>query len=184
MSLTVTAAIASHARPKKLPFMVYQLENQIEPFDKIKLYVSGYEPEELSWCKHPISYQHDRNDWGHEKRAMACAECDTDYIVCCSDDDIYLFQFLQELKKKAEKTNADIVYNNFYAHNRRGSNPYIDAKPQYRHITNGCMLIKTEFVHKHPYNYRVYGADGKWVDDAVKFGAKTAKVDECLSFHY
>lgn len=182
--LTVTAAIISHARPKKLPFMVYQVENQIEPYDKIKLYVSGYEPEQLAWCKYPISYQHDRNDWGHQKRAIACSDCDTDYIVCCNDDDIYLFHFLQRLKEKAEQTKADIVYNNFYAHNRAGTQPYIDAKPEYRHITSGCMMIKTEFIHKHPNTYSNYGADGWWVNDAIKAGATTAKVDECLSFHY
>ena len=182
--LTVTAAIVSHERPKKLKNMVYQIENQTEPFDVIKLYVSGYEPEELSWCKYPVSFQPDRRDWGHEKRSIAMNECTTDYILCASDDDIYLYHFLQKMKEKAEETKADIIYCNFRTQGRANSQPYIDAQPIYRSITNGCMLVKSDLIKRVPYTYREYAADGRWVDEAIKAGATTAKVDECLFFHY
>jgi hypothetical protein len=181
--MTTTVAIVSHERLKKLRHMVYQLENQTEPFDQIKLYVSGYEPEELSWCKYPISYQPDRKDWGHEKRAIAMNECNTDYIVCASDDDIYLYHFLAKMKAKAMETQADIVYCNFRT-NAKGDAPYVDSRPQFQYITNGNMIIKTELAKRVPYSYREYGADGRWVDDAIRAGATTAKVEECLFFHY
>ena len=92
--ITITAAILTHERPKKIKNMIYQLENQTERFDKIKIYASGYDEEEFNWCKYDVEYQPDKKDWGHAKRAAAINECDTDYILCACDDDIYLYHFL------------------------------------------------------------------------------------------
>jgi len=105
LSHPITAAIVSHNRETQLRNMIWQLESQIEPFAEIKLYVSGYEEEALKDLekKYKVSFQPDKKDWGHDKRALAIKECETKYILCASDDDIYTYHFTEAVMKGMDK---------------------------------------------------------------------------------
>jgi hypothetical protein len=182
---TITAAIVTHQRPKQLKFMVWMLENQTELFDEIKIYASGYDEDELSWVKYPISYQPDKKDWGHEKRAMAMNEAETDYVLCASDDDIYPYHFLEQMKKGVEDSQADIIACDFRTQREADGEPYHTAEPKLGGVTSGSMIIKTSFVKNIcSYDHRDFGADGKFAQDAISKGGTFYRVPELLFFHY
>lgn len=178
----ISVAIVSHEREKKLIHMIRQWEEQTFPVSELRIFASGYDDDFLSKIKHPVIKCPDRKDWGHEKRTEAMHTFTGDYIICSSDDDIYLYHFLDKMNNKAEETKADIIYCNFRTWN--ANRTYVNSKPKRGSITNGCMMLSKKLCEELPYISRGYASDGLYVDEAVARGYTTAKVDECLFFHY
>jgi hypothetical protein len=190
----ITAAIVSHNRRKQLENMIWQLENQIEPFAQIKLYVSGYEDGELDHLakKYRISYQPDKKDWGHDKRAIAINECETKFIVTASDDDIYVYHFTQAMQRTIDLVgDAQVYVCNWRTQREESSGTYgyhdmsKEGEPRVGAVTSGCMVLDAEFIRsKQLYTTRDFGADGQLYVNISQAGGKIVQVPYTLFFHY
>lgn len=186
----ITAAIVSHNRKKQLLNMIWQLENQIVPFFRIKLYVSGYDKEELADLekKYDISWQPDKKDWGHDKRALAIKESPTKYILCASDDDIYTYHFTEAIQKAMENWPGAQIYATDWRTQREFAGEdygYHIAEPRLGGVSSGCMVLDSEFINnKVGYNNRDFGADGKLCLDIIKQGGQFVRVPFTCFFHY
>lgn len=187
--MEISAAIVSHNREKQLRNMIWQLENQIVPFSKIKLYVSGYEDQlkDLE-KKYEISYQPDKKDWGHDKRATAVRESDTRYILCASDDDVYTYHFTEAVHRYLESEPEGQIYAVDWRTQRESSwdhYGYHIAEPVLGGVTSGCMVLDSEFVNENNcYTQRDFGADGVLVLNIMKAGGKFVRVPYTCFFHY
>lgn len=142
--MSVTIAVITHARLRKLEHLLYIISEQTVQPDVVEVYYSGYEHGELNilqekYKDHKWIIQPDKKDWGHDKRAIALACCQTDWIVTMNDDDQYPFVFLEFMLQAGKTSKADIVYCDFST--RTNPDFCVDAKLERGHITNGCMLI-------------------------------------------
>lgn len=184
---TLTVAVISHDRLKKLEHLLYELKEQTLQPDKVVVYCSGYESDVIDYLKNKyihftISPQPDRKDWGHEKRAIAFQECDTDYIATINDDDQYLFIYLEWMMQAAKLSNAGITYCDFAT--RTQPDFWVPAKLERGAISNGCMLLKNEVVKRIPYRHRTYAGDWFFVDDCMKAGITFHHVPHTMAFFY
>lgn len=118
------------------------------------------------------------NDFGHEKRAKGLAISNKKYTCFFNCDDRYSNIYFEKLITKAEKENLDLVFCN------EGGKWKINTSPKIGAISSGGFIVKTSFAKKVGYNYRNYTADGKFVEDLVKNGAKWGKINEFLWEHY
>jgi Glycosyl transferase family 2 len=190
MGPEITAAIVSHSRKKQLLNMIWQLENQIVPFKEIKLYVSGYEPDELAYLapKYQITYCRDLKDWGHDKRSQAINECTTPYILCAGDDDIYVYHFTEAITKAMEKDPGAQIYATDWRTQKESSADYYGyhiVKPELNNITSGCMVLDADFVRQNDcYKFRDYGADGRLAEAIMAAGGRFVRVPYMAFFHY
>ncbi len=183
--MTVTVAVITHDRLKKLEHILYCIYEQTVQPDKVVVYYSGYDGNELDdlqdkyrceWKSQP-----DRKDWGHDKRAKALQECTTDWIVTMNDDDQYPFVFLEFMLQHARPNKAGIVYCDFAT--RTNVDFFVEAKLERGHITNGCMLISREAA-KVPYEHRTYAGDWFYVEECIKRGVIFSKLSKLLFFAY
>jgi hypothetical protein len=184
---SLTVAVITHDRLKKLEHLLYELKEQTQQPDKVVVYCSGYEDDVVDYLrgkyKHfTFSVQPNRKDWGHEKRAIAFQECETDYITTINDDDQYPFVFLEMMMKEAKLSKAGIVYCDFAT--RTQPQFWIDAKLERGSITNGCMLITNQVAKTVPYKHRTYAGDWYFVEDCINAGVTFSKVPHTLAFCY
>lgn len=185
--MSVTIAVITHDRLRKLEHLLYIISEQTVQPDRVEVYYSGYEDGQLSLLKekypnHTWIVQQDKKDWGHDKRANALQHCTTDWIVTMNDDDQYPFVFLEFMLQHAKLNKAGVVYCNFAT--RTNENFFIDAKLERGHITNGCMLISQKVATTIPYSHRLYAGDWYFVEDCMKSGVVFSKLDKLLFFAY
>lgn len=184
---TVTIALISHDRLKKLEHMIYEMQEQTRQPDVIKAYISGYTDREVEYLRktYPtitFSVQPDKKDWGHDKRAIALKECETDYINTVNDDDQYVLIYLEVMMQDVKLSKADIVYCNFAT--RTNPDFWIDATLERGRITNGNMLISQKVAHSIEYRHRNYAGDWFFVEDCIKAGITFSKVPLPMVFCY
>lgn len=185
--MTVTVAVITHDRFKKLQHILYVIGEQTVQPGRVVIYASGYSHEQIQVLKnmypeYGLVICPDKKDWGHTKRAEALADCETDYIVTMNDDDQYPFVFLEYMLGHAKTSNADIVYCDFAT--RTNPDFFISAKLERGHITNGCMLIKQSVARSVPYDQRVYAGDWFFVEECIKRNVVFSKLGKCLFFAY
>lgn len=185
--MSVTVAVITHDRLRKLEHILYVISEQTIQPDKVEVYYSGYDGNELDnlqdkyinfeWLSQP-----DRKDWGHEKRSIALQKCTTDWIVTMNDDDQYPFVFLEFMLQHAKLNPADIIYCDFAT--RTNPDFFVEAKLERGHITNGCMLINQRVALGIPYTHRTYAGDWFFVEDCIKHDAKFSKLSKMLFYAY
>lgn len=185
--MTVTVAVITHDRFKKLHHILYVIGEQTVQPDKVIIYASGYSDEQITILRnmypdYTVIVCPDKKDWGHTKRAEALASCETDYIVTMNDDDQYPFVFLEMMLQKAKQTDAGIVYCDFAT--RTNPDFFVSAKLERGHITNGCMLVKQSVALSVPYTHREYAGDWFFIEDCIKRDVSFSKLDHCLFFAY
>jgi len=186
--MTVTVAVITHDRARKLEHILYVISEQTVQPDKVVIYYSGYEDGEINHLHE--KYQHytwksqpDRKDWGHEKRAKALQDCNTDWIVTMNDDDQYPFVFLEFMLQHAKlNKDAEIVYCDFAT--RTNTDFFVEAKLERGHITNGCMLISRGVANSVPYEHRTYAGDWFFVEECMKRNVEFSKLSQLLFFAY
>lgn len=184
--MTVTVAVITHDRLKKLEHILYVISEQTVQPDKIEVYYSGYVNElDALQDKYPRCIwmsQPDRKDWGHDKRAVALQHCTTDWIVTMNDDDQYPFVFLELMLQHAKLNQAGIIYCDFAT--RTNIDFFVESKLERGHITNGCLLISKEVATTIPYEHRTYAGDWFFVEECLRRGVTFSKLNKLLFFAY
>jgi len=186
--MTLTIAVITHDRFKKLQHILYVIGEQTVQPDKVVIYASGYSHEQIQVLKnmypeYGLVICPDKKDWGHTKRSEALANCDTDWIVTMNDDDQYPFVFLEFMLQHAKlNKEAQVVYCDFAT--RTNSDFFIESKLERGHITNGCMLISKHTATTVPYEHRTYAGDWFFVEECIKRGTIFSKLNKLLFFAY
>jgi hypothetical protein len=185
--MTTTIAVITHDRFKKLNHLLYEIGEQTVQPDRVEIYASGYDSTQIddlikSYPDYEVLVHPDKKDWGHDKRAIALTNCQTDYIVTMNDDDQYPYVFLEFMLNHAKITRADIVYCDFAT--RTQEQFLVDAKLERGSITNGCMLIGRKIANRVPYDHRTYAGDWYFVEECIKRKVKFEKLALPLFFAY
>ena len=173
----ITCIITSHNREEDLRAMYKNLKEQtFTPYEVIPI-CSGY----TGYLPVKGIEVEDKNDWGHEKRALGIKEARGLYMMFANDDDYYHPDFLEKLTAKAHESKADIIYCNFTSHNHGGK--VVNSRPEECFITSGNFIVRTSLAKRVGWNHRHYQADWEFINDCKKAGATFAKVDEVLYEH-
>lgn len=185
--MSVTVAVITHDRLKKLEHILYIISEQTVQPDLVEVYHSGYEGDELNELQDKYPHfkwlsQPDRKDWGHDKRAIALEHCTTDWIVTMNDDDQYPFVFLEFMLQHAKLNKADVIYCDFSTRTNRDF--AVEAKPERGYITSGCMLISKKVANTVPYEHRSYAGDWFYVEKCLERGHTFSKLSKMLFFAY
>lgn len=180
--LKISVAIVSHNRLESLKNMIHTIKNQTYPIHELKIFCSGYDEEVIKSLGVDYSMEPDRKDWGHDKRAKALKWFTGDYILTASDDDQYLFTFLERMIKSIGEARPDIIFCDFATKTR--PEYYLEASLNRGCITNGCLLTSKEIAATVEYTDRNYGGDWNFVSDCISAGALFHHVPETLFFHY
>lgn len=115
-----------------------------------------------------------RNDWGHEKRALGVARATGDYVGFFNHDDSYDLQYIEKMMEAAE-AGAEIVYCEWDVGHvvgfRSGSS------------TSGNFIVYTKLAQTAGYTKRDYPADGHFIRALSDMKPRIVKVEKELYFH-
>lgn len=116
-----------------------------------------------------------RNDWGHEKRALGLGLADGEYVGFFNDDDTYANHYLEVMLTRAAQTGADVVFCSW--------NEIPECAFQTCSSTAGNFIVRTSVGRLAGYNGRDYTADGHFISRVGNFMNEAVKVDQMLYFH-
>lgn len=180
--MSVSAIVTAHQNVGELNECITQLYEQSVKPDRILIYYSDIEDEDIQSLKKLFPAvlcfeMENENDWGHSKREAGVVDCRTDYLFFCNADDKYHNDFIKEMSKY----NEDFIYCDFTT---RPNNRKIDSSISHGKITSGNFLVKTSIAQECGYpNQRVYHADWLFIQKVVSSGASTRKVEKLLYYH-
>ena len=120
-----------------------------------------------------------REDWGHEKRAMGVIAAKGDFLGFFNDDDKYSKEYLSTMIRNI--IDHDLAYCRFRSHLFGGRE--VDSVPKIGAITSGNFIVRTSLAKQVGYNHRMYEADGKFIEDVMATNPRHKKVNECLYDH-
>ena len=183
--MRISVIITSHDSYDGLLNALEQVEKQtLAPYEVIAicsdLTVSEQQADDLM-DRCDLIIQPNRNDWGHEKRAMGLELALGDYIAFFNDDDFYSSKYLATLADYAERRNADIVACDFVSH-LAPDGPNL-TMPAVGHVTSGNFIVRREIAQSVGYSHRHYQADGQFIEDLIGKGAKFIRVPRVLYVH-
>jgi hypothetical protein len=159
--------------------MLGNLRYQTRPPDELRVYLSDTRPCEVARLRehfpdYIFSVQPNQEDWGHEKRSIGITEIDSEYLGFFNDDDTYTIDYVAKMMEEAEK-GAEIVYCNW--------NKYPDCGFHLGNSTSGNFIVKSELARNVGWNYRVYTADGEFINGLRRSTDWITKIEEILYFH-
>lgn len=171
--MTISAIVTSHNNEVQRKLFVENLWKQTKKPDEVIILVS--QEHDLDGCIECPNL----NDWGQQKRADGLDLATCDFLGFFNTDDEYHPQYLEKLIAEAE--NSDIVACDFHSHLTGG---IIYTQPCIGGITSGNFLVRTKLAQIVGYNHRVYEADGMFIEDCMREGARFKPVKEVLYWHY
>lgn len=115
--------------------------------------------------------------WGCFNRIKALEEVNTEYVVQTSIQDYYTPNAVDEILSRSE----DLIYWDCL-HNHFGHN-VLETKLQINHIDWGCFAIRNNLKENKINNPKSFGADGLFVEEAIKSNISTIKVNKILTCH-
>lgn len=115
-----------------------------------------------------------RNDWGHEKRALGVGLADGDTLGFFNADDSYDTTYLERMLTHIED-GADAVY---CAWNKI---PRCSFEPG--SSTSGNFIVRTDIARRAGYTDRHYEADGTFIDRVRNLASRVDRVHAILYFH-
>lgn len=177
--MTFTAVVTSHDNPEGLAYILRNLEQQTRRPDEVLVYVSDtLGSNAFAFARrfglNLLSFQPNRNDWGHEKRALGLERATGDYVGFFNDDDMYDLSYIAMMMAEAE-AGADAVYCDWSGISNctfcLGSS------------TSGNYIVRTALAREVGYTDRHYEADGTFIDRIRESGARIVKVPQLLYWH-
>lgn len=189
MAKTITAIITLHEKEEHCNNVITYINNQLRKPDNIIILYSNIDNTiinnlsctlDIDILPHIMAVP-DKKDWGHEKRAIGLALCETDYLVFMNGDDMYEPTFIQKMMEKAEETNATLIYGDFTSHVY--SNQVVKSVPASAKITSGSYIVKTEVAKKAGYTNRDYPADWAFIRDVLAVDNHTEKIQGVYYHH-
>lgn len=177
----ITAVVTSHDNVRGLELTLAQIREQNLQPSEILVYASdtplqAKRFEDLYGCK--VSFEPNRRDWGHEKRAKGLEEATGRWVWFVNDDDDYSIQFLDKLY--AEREGADIVACHFEG---KTGKMHTDIRLKTTYITSGNFIVRSKLAKRVGWNHRRYVGDGLFAEDLLKEGARLKVVPELLYWH-
>lgn len=180
--MSFSAVITSHANPLGLAHTIGMLTYQsVLPTEIIVLASDTHLwnlqedfPEVRLWipCEN-------KEDWGHEKRALGLTHAEGEFCGFFNDDDEYHDEYLEHMLNAVE--GKDVAYCNWTEHNDALRN----CDFQMADSTAGNFVFRTSLGRKVGYTDRVYEADGHFINklrDATT-PDRIAKIDKVLYYH-
>jgi glycosyltransferase involved in cell wall biosynthesis len=167
-----TAIVTTHNNRQGLDKILKNLFMQSEPPTEIIVVGSDTDffnlPDGIKFI-----LDENRNDWGHNKRAIGVKEATGDYLGFFNDDDSYHLDYCREMLEAV--VGSDVAF--------CGWNTY--HKPSFSHgsSTSGNFIVKTDLAKKVGYNHRVYDADGLFINEIKRNTDKIVFVNKVLYYH-
>ena len=164
--MTFTAVVTSHDNPEGLEYTLENLSRQSRLSDEALVYISPeivleadaalpFAPVNIANVRPRVRWVPDRQDWGHEKRAMGLAEARGDYVGFFNDDDMYDLTYIEKMMAAAE-AGADVVYCDWSG--------IRDCTFCLGSSTSGNYIVRAELGRWVGYTDRHYEADGTFID--------------------
>ena len=180
--MTLTAVVTAHdASPGPI---VRNLLAQTRKPDEILVFISAH--------KHALRLTGfdglvqvflvaNKNDWGHQKRALGLELASGDFIGWFNHDDSYEPTYIEELLGAVEREDADVAFCN-WSHGGRGMDVNHACEFRGGNSTAGNWIGRTALIREVGYTNRDYSADAHLID-AVRPKAKVVKVHKTLYNH-
>lgn len=182
--VTLTAVVTCHAAdPTRI---ITNLLEQTRRPDEILLFVSDPLPTPFTVTvdapESPLEMfiVPNRDDFGHEKRAMglACASCD--FIGWFNHDDEYEPTYVERMLDAAR--DADVVFCN-WTNSGRDLRSVGDCEFRPCNSTSGNWIGRTSIVRAAGYNERHYSADASLIAGVLAQFPRIVKIDTPLYHH-
>lgn len=178
----VSAVLVTHQNEEGLRSMIGNLIYQtVKPWEIIVVH-SDYSMDRIELLRHdfkgyPMVWFRDRNrdDWGHEKRAIGLELATGEWCGFFNDDDSYEIDYIEQMMNSAAETNADVVYCAWSGNS--------ECDFSLGSSTSGNFLFKTEIGRQVGYKRREYEADGYFINSLNESGARVTRVDRVLYHH-
>lgn len=178
-----TAIVTAHKQEKELRNMMIQLKSQQFEGMEVLVYYSDMEIKGIPTYDMNVSFIKcpNKNDWGHEKRAMGLKKASGEFLCFFNADDEYLPQFVNTMLANAIHQQKQFVYCDFRSRHFGGN--ICKAALQCGRITSGCYIVETELAQKAGYNSRRYEADWDFIEGVLKENPETLHVPMVLYQH-
>lgn len=133
-------------------------------------------------------------DWGHSLREIGLRESSSEYLLITNDDNYYAPQFVEKMLPPLE-LGADIAYcNMIHSHPTRFRDPGsvwpkklsyrpMLTRPRLNRIDIGGFVFRTKLGQRVGFQDKSFAADGIFLEEMKRHGAKLAKVPDYLFVH-
>lgn len=122
-----------------------------------------------------------KNDWGHEKRALGLRLATSDAIGWWNHDDEYEPTFVEQMMSALED-GADVAYCN-WSHGGKGQNVNHDCGFYGGNSTSGNWLGRTGLIRSGGYPWRDYSADAHLINAVAATKPLIVKISTPLYHH-
>lgn len=122
-----------------------------------------------------------KNDWGHEKRALGLRLASCDAIGWFNHDDEYDLEYVEQMMAEIEN-GSDVVYCN-WSHGGKGCNVNQDCRFAGGNSTSGNWIGRTGLIRSVGYSSRDYSADANLIDAVAATRPLITKVESTLYHH-
>ncbi len=179
---TFTAVVTAHADDPNP--MISQLLSQTRRPDEILVYISD-KPEDVDLALIEdipgvkVFVVPNRNDWGHEKRAMGLAAASSDYVGFFNADDEYVRIYIERMMEAAERGKLGVVYCEWVGRDR----PYGLTKFRTHSSTAGNWIGRTALLRTAGYTSRDYAADGVFIERVRSLRPTVGRINDILYQH-
>jgi hypothetical protein len=115
-----------------------------------------------------------REDWGHEKRALGLMMASSDALGFFNADDSYDESYVERMMRLIER-GADAVYCSW--------NTIPNCGFGLGSSTSGNFVVRTDIGRQAGYHDRHYEADGTFIERIAYLTPRIARIDDLLYFH-
>ena len=122
-----------------------------------------------------------KNDWGHEKRALGLRLASCDAIGWFNHDDEYDPTYIERMMAALED-GADVAYCN-WSHDGKGQNVNTACEFRGGNSTSGNWIGRTGLIRSVGYQHRDYSADAHLINAVAETKPLITKIDTPLYDH-
>lgn len=177
MQSKLTIVATAHNEPSYNRMFIDSMLNQTDQNFKAIVFHNGQNNELCDYIhglkRDNILYQESETDtglWGTVNRQTAIDECDTEYIIQTSIQDVWLPQSIHYINKTIDRTSVDIIYWDTINH-IVGECKVLDGQLAWAHCDWGQFAIRTSIAKAVGVQRgAVYCGDWAFVEDCLNSG--------------